>query len=201
MAGQTKEPGRGCLSRLILGILGLAVFAVVGTVILVAVKPQAVRQFLRGYIEVKPARARPDLTALVAGRGRLILTLGVGNRLPVGATVDHLTFDVFLNGTVVGSGVQSSPRMTVPGWAHTEVQVEFEVDAVRLRTALARTAQDGARSLAHSVMEGLKARRPAPPAIPSAKGLIRIAGTATIRLLVGDLELPMDREVEFEREK
>ncbi len=198
MGGQSKASGRGCLSRLILGILGLAVFAAAGTVILAVVKPQAVRQFLRGYIEVKPVRARPDLAALVAGRGRVFLTLGVGNRLPVGATVENLKFDVSLNGTVVGAGVQTSPRMTVPGWANTEVQVEFEVDAARLQTALARTAQDGARSLVDSVVGRLQGR---PQTAPSRPGLIRIAGTANLRLLMGDLELPMDREVEFEREK
>jgi hypothetical protein len=160
-----------------------------------------VAPWLQERVRVSWVHGGIDLERLSGREVRVRLTLAVDNRLPIGITLEDLTYQVLINQRVVATGLQANPGVPLPAGVVSQFDLIFAVDSFQARRAVAQAAVEKAPQLLMSVLDRLQRRRAGvpPPTDHPLAGLLAIKGQARFRLLFGSFALPVEQSGSFAR--
>jgi hypothetical protein len=119
----------------------------------------------------------------------------VGNDLPFDIILQDLKFKANLSGYTVAKGVQIIPRKKIKSGEKQKVRVQFFVDSIMARRGLQKAVSKNAGPILKSFLARLKGKNQT--ITDNLKGIMRIQGTAGFRMLIGSIEIPFTRILDF----
>ncbi|MGM0599593.1 MAG: hypothetical protein ACQETH_07205 [Candidatus Rifleibacteriota bacterium] len=146
-------------------------------------------------VSIAIERANLDPESLTNRSTRARVYFDVGNDLPFDIILQDLKFKVNLSDYTVAKGVQIIPRKKIKSGEKQNVAVQFHVDSIMARRGLQKAVSKNAGPILKSFLARLKGKNQT--ITDNLKGIMKIKGTAGFRMLVGSMEIPFTRILDF----
>ncbi|MDN5277999.1 MAG: hypothetical protein PWR01_1964 [Clostridiales bacterium] len=146
-------------------------------------------------IEVELTKATLDPESLTDRTTKARVYLKVKNNLPMAVLLQNLRMDVKLSDYTIAKGVQIMPRETIKGGAESVVALQFHVDSIMTRRGLQKAVEKNSGPLLKSLYARLQGKNNS--ITDNLKGVMKIGGSAEFRMIIGGVEIPFTRILDF----
>ena len=195
-----RNSNRGFIRSIFTFIKLFIALLILGTLVITALlvaKPNVIRQFVRARIQITPARGSVDLNQISRDEVKGKVQLQVFNSLPLGITLENMTYGVLLNDLEIASGCQFAPKAQITAMATSTLEVAFAVSPEKVKSALSELKVEQAAQLGQALLNRLKGKKKF--SNQASEGPLRIIGSANFRILMSSWEVPVDKGTTFDK--
>lgn len=148
-------------------------------------------------VVIEMTKASIDPASLTDRTTKARLYFKVRNQLPFSIIFQNLKMNVKLSGYTIAKGMQIIHKQAIKENSESIVSVQFHVNSIMTRRGLQKAVERNAGPLLKSFLDRLQGKKDA--ITDNLKGVMKVEGSAEFRLVVGGVEIPFAKIINFDQ--